>query len=112
MRPFESDGQLQALAAELGPRYGPMVLFAAATGLRPGEWIALEHRDIDLNDRLVTSASLPRQPPQAHQDQHRTRRAAPAIRPRRAGSATHAAFSGLNSPETLERTLNRSKGMT
>jgi integrase len=30
-----------------------MVLFAAATGLRPGEAIALEHRDIDLNDRLV-----------------------------------------------------------
>jgi integrase len=53
MRPFESAGQLEALAAELGPRYGPMVLFAAATGLRPGEWIALEHRDIDLNHRLV-----------------------------------------------------------
>jgi integrase len=41
MRPFDTDGQLKALAAELGPRYGPMVLFAAATGLRPGEWIAL-----------------------------------------------------------------------
>ena len=53
MRPFDSDGQLEALAAELGPRYGPMILFAAATGLRPGEWIALEHRDIDLDDRLV-----------------------------------------------------------
>jgi integrase len=53
MRPFESDGELDALAAALGPRYGPMVLFAAATGLRPGEWIALEHRDIDLDHRLV-----------------------------------------------------------
>jgi integrase len=52
MHPFESD-QLGALAAELGPRYGPMILFAAATGLRPGEWIALEHRDIDLTNRLV-----------------------------------------------------------
>jgi integrase len=52
MHPFESD-QLEALAAELGPRYGPMILFAAATGLRPGEWIALERRDIDRNERLV-----------------------------------------------------------
>jgi len=41
MHPFESDAELGALAAELGPCYGPMILFAAATGLRPGEWIAL-----------------------------------------------------------------------
>ena len=53
MHPFESDAQLGALAAELGPRYGPMILFAAATGLRPGEWSALEHRDIDREQRLV-----------------------------------------------------------
>jgi integrase len=53
MRPFESDGELEAFAAELGPRDGPMVLFAAATGLRPGEWIALEHRDTDLDNRLI-----------------------------------------------------------
>ena len=45
--------QTLARAAELGPRYGSMVLFAAATGLRPGEWIALEHRDIDRDNRLV-----------------------------------------------------------
>jgi len=30
-----------------------MILFAAATGLRPGGWIALEHRDIDRDKRLV-----------------------------------------------------------
>jgi integrase len=53
MHPFDSGGELEALAAELGPRYGPMALFAAATGLRPGEWIALEHRDIDRELRLV-----------------------------------------------------------
>lgn len=47
-RPFESWEDLRLLARALGPRYGPMILFAAATGLRPGEWTALEHRDIDL----------------------------------------------------------------
>src|SRR5262249_30967164 len=36
--PFESWAELEALAASLGPRYGPMILFAAATGLRPAEW--------------------------------------------------------------------------
>ena len=30
-----------------------MVIFAAATGLRPGEWIALEKRDIDREARVA-----------------------------------------------------------
>ena len=51
--PFESWAELEALAAAIGPRYGPMILFAAATGLRPAEWIALEKRDIDRGERVV-----------------------------------------------------------
>jgi integrase len=53
MHPFDAQAELDALAAKLGPRYGPMIIFAAATGLRPGEWIALEHRDIDLSNRVI-----------------------------------------------------------
>jgi integrase len=52
-RPFESWAELAAVAVRLGSHYGPMVMFAAATGLRPGEWIALEQRDIDLQARVV-----------------------------------------------------------
>jgi integrase len=51
--PFESWAELEALATVIGPRYGPMILFAAATGLRPAEWIALEKRDVDRKERVV-----------------------------------------------------------
>jgi integrase len=52
-RPFESWVELEAVIERLEPRLGPMVLFAAATGMRPGEWIALEHRDIDRAGRVA-----------------------------------------------------------
>src|SRR5215210_7291801 len=52
-RPFDSWAQLDDLAGRLGPRYGLAVLFAAATGLRPGAWMALEQRDIDCQARVV-----------------------------------------------------------
>jgi integrase len=52
-RPFESWAELDALAANLSPRYRPMVIFGAATGLRPAEWLALEWRDIDLQAAVV-----------------------------------------------------------
>jgi integrase len=52
-RPFESWAEVSAVADGVGPRYGPMVIFAAATGLRPEEWIALERRDVDLDTRVV-----------------------------------------------------------
>jgi integrase len=46
-RPFDSWAQLRWLADRLGPMFGPMVVLAAATGLRPSELFALEHGDID-----------------------------------------------------------------
>jgi integrase len=46
-RPFESWEQIRALADRLGLTFGPMVVFAAATGLRPSELFGLEHGDID-----------------------------------------------------------------
>jgi integrase len=53
--------ELHAIAAELPLMYAPLPAFAAATGLRPEEWQALERRDIDrragvLNVRRTVSS--------------------------------------------------------
>lgn len=37
MRPFESWPEIDAVATAIGPGLAPLVRFAAATGLRPGE---------------------------------------------------------------------------
>jgi integrase len=51
--PFEPD-EIDLLAAELGPVYGPLVVVAAYTGLRPSEWTALEWRDVDRDAGVLT----------------------------------------------------------
>jgi integrase len=49
--PFTRD-EIDSIAVELGP-YGGLLIFAAETGLRTNEWIALERRDIDRRNPAV-----------------------------------------------------------
>jgi integrase len=48
--------ELDAIAVELSPVYAPLPMFAAATGLRPEEWQAIERRDVDRAGRVLTVA--------------------------------------------------------
>lgn len=45
--------ELEVIAVELSPMYAPLPIFAAATGLRPEEWQALERRDLDRRAGVV-----------------------------------------------------------
>jgi integrase len=49
-----SPAELETIAAELHPAYRSIPGFAAATGLRPEEWQALEWRDVDRAGGVVT----------------------------------------------------------
>ena len=47
-------GELELVGAELSPMFRPIPVFAALTGLRPCEWMALERRDVDHQAGVVT----------------------------------------------------------
>ncbi len=53
VEPFGSWEEVELVADELGDHYGPAALFAAATGMRPAEWIGLEWRNIDRDARVA-----------------------------------------------------------
>jgi len=58
-RPFESWDQIVAVAEQLRPVYGAMVIFAAATGLRP--WVE-DSRAVVAGDTLVDFGKASRSP--------------------------------------------------
>src|SRR6266542_1525955 len=106
-RPFESWAQLAAVASKLNECSGALVLFAAATGLRPGEWIALERRDIDPVARVVYVRRAYRNgPTEVHQDRRqRPRRAVAGGRARGARAAARPCGYGAALPVPSRRLL-------
>ena len=52
LQPLEPE-QVDKLEVELGPVFGPLVVVAVETGLRPEEWVALERRDVDRVDHAL-----------------------------------------------------------
>jgi integrase len=53
-QPFASWEEIEAIADELDPRFAAIPIFAAGTGLRPEEWIALERREVDRQAGIAT----------------------------------------------------------
>ena len=85
-RPFETWQQVEAVAALLGPVDGPMVIFGAATGLRPSELFGLDpSRRRSRRRRRLRPPRLRERPAHAHKDQiEHPRRAAAGEGARRA----------------------------
>ena len=104
-RPFDSWAQIRSLAERLGPTYGPMVLFAAATGLRPSELFALEQqRRRPCRRCRPDPTGVCERTGQAHQDAaQQTRGSAAGDRARGARPATAAGRQPAALPERARR---------
>jgi hypothetical protein len=104
-RPFDSWAQIRSLAERLGPRFVPMVVFAAATGLRPSELFALERGDVDraagvIQIRRAYANGRVKHPKNAAEQ---TRGSAAGDRARRARPATAACRQSAALPEFARR---------
>jgi integrase len=53
VKAFRSPDEVEVIASELAEQFSAIPVFAAWTGLRPEEWIALEWGDVDRQRRLV-----------------------------------------------------------
>ena len=53
-RPFDSWEQVEAVAAELDPRFAAIPVVLVGTGLRPQELFGLERRDVDLHEGVLS----------------------------------------------------------
>jgi integrase len=58
IEPFDSWADIHAIASELPKRFRAIPVFAAGTGLRPEEWIALRVGDVNIAERVVTVARV------------------------------------------------------
>jgi len=53
-RPFHDWAQVEAIAAEMDPRFAAIPIVLVGTGLRPEEMFALERRDVDLDAGVIS----------------------------------------------------------
>jgi len=54
IHPFEDWEQVEAISAEMDPRYAAIPIVLVGTGLRPEELFALERRDLDLDAGVLS----------------------------------------------------------
>jgi integrase len=97
--------ELQSVAKELDARGSAAIRFAAATGLRPSEWAAVERRDVDRTRRVLTVRGT---------KTHRSRREVPSCELPKAGLGASdrergRSYSGAAVRPTVDVRLDRAR---